>query len=148
MRIGLLFGSLACLACGTLAAQSAVEISRAVYVERASGSAASGVMRAVEPASSLRRGDKVVLVVEWQAPRGRDGFTVSSRVPRNLAFQRSSRDDVQVSVDGGARWGSLQAMRVGSRRASPEDVTNLRWRIPSSLAARGSGIITYSAIVR
>lgn len=143
MRSYLIMGAVAALISGNLAAQSAVELSRAVFVERENGAS-----RAVEPADSLRPGDKVVLVVEWDAPRGGKGFTVNSRVPRNLSFQRSSRDDVQVSVDGGARWGYLDTMRIGSRRATPEDVTNLRWRIPARMAARGSGIITYSAIVR
>lgn len=143
MRFGLVLGSFACLIAGAAAAQSAVDISRSVYVERASGNT-----RALEPASMLKAGDKVVLVMEWRANDARKGFTVQSAVPRTLAFQRAGSDSVEVSIDGGRNWGQLSAMRVGSRLASVEDVTNLRWRLPPAAAAHGRGMLTWSAIVR
>ena len=149
-RIGLLSGSLFCLASGGVAAQSAIEITRAVYVERLAG---GGTMRAIEPASVLRKGDRVVLLVEWaggspglkQTPRG---YTISSAVPRHLAFQGSSDDSLQISADGGRSWGVLGNLRVASRLASPEDATHLRWTVAPSRLAKGRGRIAYSAIVR
>lgn len=156
-RIGLLTGSLACLVTGGLAAQSAIEISRAVYVERQSPASGGGTMRAIEPAFTLRKGDRVVLLVEWdtQSPgfaQSARSYTVASAVPRHLAFQGSSHDGYQVSPDGGRNWGALGRMRIadrdGSRLASPEDVTHLRWTIPASRLAAGRGRIAYSAIVR
>lgn len=144
MRIGLAIGGLACLAASGLAAQSAEGVSRAVYVERIANAPGGERVRTIEPADELQRGDKVVLVVEW---RGREPAMVSSAVPRPLAFQRSSSDAVEVSVDGGRNWGRLGAMRIedrdGRRLASPEDVTHLRWR-----SAAGETKLTYSAIVR
>jgi hypothetical protein len=143
MRFGLVIGGSACLLASAAAAQGAIDINRSVYVERASGNA-----RALEPASSLKPGDKVVLVMEWRAADARKGFTVQSAVPRDLAFQRAGSDSVEVSIDGGRSWGQLGAMRVGSRLASVEDVTNLRWRLPPAAAAQGRGMLTWSAIVR
>ena len=143
MRFGLVIGSAACLLASAAFAQSAVDISRSVYIERASGNA-----RALEPASTLKAGDKVVLVMEWHAADPRKGFTVQSAVPRDLAFQRAGSDSVDVSIDGGRSWGRLGALRVGSRVASVEDVTNLRWRVPPEVVAQGRGMLTWSAIVR
>jgi hypothetical protein len=58
----------------------------------------------------------------------------------------------EISIDGGRSWGKLGMLMIrdtsGTRLASPEDVTHVRWRIPASVAARGTGTIAYSAIVR
>lgn len=139
MRYGLGFASFACLAASPAIAEGAVDIDRAVYVERSN----EGV-RALEPATTLRPGDKVVLVVEWRADsRGRQ-FTVQSAVPRALAFQRAGHDAVEVSADGGRRWGELGSLKLGGRLASAEDVTHLRLRV----AGERRGRMTFSAVVR
>ncbi|ABC63126.1 hypothetical protein [Erythrobacter litoralis] len=147
MRNLLLFGSLACLAAGGVAANSGVAIEKSVYVERADVRAGKPV-RALEPAEEVRKGDTVVLMLEWNAPGRERSFTVSSRVPRDLAFQRSGGKAPQVSIDGGRNWGDLAELRIGARRASPEDVTHLRWQVSNAEAALGRGVLTYSAIVR
>jgi hypothetical protein len=140
MRLGLGLGALACLAASAAAAESVVDIDRSIYVERRGDGG-----RALEPATTLKKGDKVVLVVEWRAaPRGR-GFTVESAIPAPLAFQRAGSDAVEVSTDNGRNWGRLGDLRIGQRTASAEEVTHLRLRVPASAAA---GRLTYSAIVR
>jgi hypothetical protein len=140
MRLGLAVGSLLWVAANAASAGNGVDIDRSVYVERRD----DGV-RALEPATTLKKGDKVVLVLEWRAaPRGR-GFTVESAVPRPLAFQRAGNDAVEVSTDNGRNWGRLGSLRVGNRLASAEDVTHLRLQVPGSAPA---GRMTYSAIVR
>lgn len=145
-----IIAGLAAATIGTAAfAQNTVELSRAVFVERHS---AGNVERKLQPAQEFRKGDTVILVVRWTAHNGSAPFTVSSAIPASLQFQQSSKDGQTVSVDGGKNWGKLGALHKGTGRgkrvASPEDVTHLRWRIPSRLAAKGSGQITYSAIVR
>ncbi|MEZ5695915.1 MAG: hypothetical protein R3E18_05615 [Sphingomonadaceae bacterium] len=142
LALGLLAG-----ASQGLSANDRVELSRAVFLETAS-SAPGGKLRSIEPAQNLRRGDKVILLVEWRAARGSDGFSVSSPVPGHLSYARSSDDSVEVSVDGGRNWGALDRARIGNRKATPEDVTHLRWRVSMREARAGSGRITYSAIVR
>ena len=140
MRIGafLALGALVCT--GSVAAQDRVALSRAVFVE--SMDAAS--MRTVERAENLRRGDRVVLVVEWTGAEARRGTVVSSPIPESLQFQRASSDELEVSVDGGRSWGQLGNLRVGRRLAAPEEVTHIRLRTFGS----SSGRLTYSAIVR
>ena len=95
MRIGLGIASLACLAASPALADGAVDIDRSVYVERTS----EGV-RALEPATTLRPGDKVVLVVQWRSESRDRKFTVQSAVPRTLAFQRAGHDAAVFGIMG------------------------------------------------
>ncbi len=127
------------------AAESSATIESAVFIEHREQ--AGERMRVVRPASTFGPGDKVVTILEWKAAPENKPAVVSMAVPRHLAFQRSSADSEEVSVDGGRSWGKLGTLTVrdayGWRLASPEDVTNLRWRV------RGpNGRIAYSALVR
>ncbi len=83
--------------------------------------------------------------MKWQGSGSTQPFTLASRIPETLSYQRSGDDTVEVSIDGGRRWGRLAELRRGKRAALPEEVTHLRWRV----AARdSSGIRSFSAIVR
>ena len=150
MRIGLLTGSVALcvsLCAATIAsAQSLVEIAREVFVER-SQEQGGRTQRILAPADTLERGDTVVLMLAWSTPRDRP-FTISSRVPRTLAFRTTGGNAPQVSVDGGRTWGRLDQLRVDGRPATSADVTNIRWDVANPRAARGRGVFTYSAVVR
>ena len=104
--------------------------------------------RLLQPASALKRGDRVVYIVSWTRMGGAGSFTVTNPLPRQVSFQGSADGREEVSVDGGRTWGKLESLRAGSRLATAEDVTHVRWKVPASEAARGTGQITYSAIVR
>ncbi|WP_390550961.1 hypothetical protein [Qipengyuania sp. MTN3-11] len=139
MRFIWLFAGLLLLAPAAIAAEDALSITRSLYIARAHP---DGI--ALEPAETLRPGDKVVLVMAWQESPG-EPFTLVSEIPRTLAYQRSGDGAVEVSVDGGRRWGRIGSLRRGNRLAAPEEVTNLRWRIA---AAESATMRSYSAIVR
>ncbi len=139
MRLALLVFSLLFLATATAAADASLDIQRSLYIERSSN---GGV--ALEPAVTLRSGDKVVLVMQWDGEEA-PPFTLVSKVPEKLSFHNSASDGTEVSVDGGRRWGRLGRLRIANRMATPEDVTNVRWRI----AGRGDGAVrSYKAVVR
>ena len=149
----LAFAALAsCALAGPALGQTAVALNSAVYVEHLGHSGDGRVERYVEPATRLTSGDTVVLMVEWRARPGGKGFEVTSPIPPTLAYDASSHDGEQVSVDGGRHWGTLGTLtmrdREGVRLVSPDDVTDVRWSISPREAAQGSGRITYSAIVR
>jgi hypothetical protein len=126
-------------------ANAPIALDSAVFVERIQGNN----IRSLEPASRLTRGDRVVTIVNWRRMSGNGGgFTVVNPLPRAIAYQASARDSEEVSVDGGRNWGRLGSLRNGTRLATPEDVTHVRWRVPASDAAYGRGRIAYSGIVR
>ncbi len=147
MRKLVLTAAMAFLATAQLAAQSAIDIRKSVYLERAERQEGRFV-RALEPATTLRRGDSVVLMLDWSAPGRSDSFTVSSPIPHDLAFRRSGGQAADVSIDGGRSWGRLGDLRVGTRHAAPEDVTHLRWQVTRDDALRGRGVLSFSAVVR
>ncbi|HTM96454.1 MAG TPA: hypothetical protein VL100_11655 [Croceibacterium sp.] len=138
MRVGIALAAMGAM-WGLPAHAAGPQVEGAIYLER--GDLGE---RLVEPASELRSGDKVVLLVRWRAAGDRDGFTVTTPVPSALAFQRDSSDTVEVSVDGGRSWARPGRLK-GAR---PEQVTHLRWKIGARQAAQGSGSFAYSAFVR
>jgi hypothetical protein len=110
-----------------------VAIDSSVY--RETGDAGGG--RRVAPADHLLRGDRVVTVVRWSAPRG-SSYTAVSPVPAGLAIQSASRTGVEVSTDGGRTW-----RRLADPDNVPQGTTHLRWRIDG-----GAGRLSYRAVVR
>lgn len=141
------------IACGCVCvaglahAQDGISLSRAAYIEQVNP-AHDTMIRSLSHNDQLRSGDKVILLVEWNAPQNGKAFTLSSRIPSGLIYQRSSDDSVEISTDGGSSWGRLGTLRAGSRLATPEDATHLRWRISAARAASRTGRIAYRAIVR
>jgi hypothetical protein len=120
-----------------------VALDSAIYVEKT-----NGLTRSLRQAEQLSRGDRVVTVLTWQKQRGTGGFTVVNPLSRKVSYQRSTREDEEVSVDGGRSWGRIGELTIGSRFATPEDVTHVRWHVDPRQAALGQGRIAYSAIVR
>ena len=108
-----------------------VAIESAVYRERGS----DGAMQ-IEPATRLMRGDRVVTILTWEAPRGAS-YTVVSPVPAGLALESTSQPDLEVSTDGGRTW-----RRLAHPDRIPRATTHLRWRVG------GDGRLSYRAVVR
>jgi len=88
-------------------AQANVATQSAVYVERVSGADT----RRLEPALQLSRGDRVITLVNWYRVGGRGSFTITNPLPRAVAYQSSTWDNQEVSVDGGRTWGRLGELR-------------------------------------
>ena len=122
----------ALLAAAPLAAED-VAIDSAVYRE----TAGAGGMREVAPAGRLLRGDRVVTILRWEAPRGAS-YTAVSPVPAGLAIESASRAGLEVSTDGGRSWRQLD-----NPDEVPQGTTHLRWRIEG-----GEGRLSYRAVVR
>jgi hypothetical protein len=129
---------------GAVWATPAITTDSAVFVERRGPSAG----RQLEMTETFGKGDRVVTILRWQRRAGSGGFTITNPLPRAIAYQTSSRDNEEISVDGGRTWGRLGELRLANRLASPEDVTHVRWRIPAAQATQGRGQIAYSGIVR
>lgn len=131
-----------------LHAESSLSVHSALFVER-DEAVAGRAARLIEPARTLSRGQRVVLILDWRGAKGDRPVTVTTPIPARLAFERSSNGTEEISADGGRSWGRLGRLRLrdaeGVRLARLQDVTHVRWTI-----ARGkeSGRITFSAMVR
>ena len=123
--------ALAALAAAIPAHAQDVAIDSAVYLERESDGETQ-----VVPATRLMRGDRVVTILTWEAPR-QGSYTVVSPVPAGLALQSASRPGVEVSTDGGRTWRKLT-----DPDTVPHGTTHLRWRVG------GDGRLSYRAVVR
>ena len=136
-----------------LAHAAPVSVANAVYVEREVSIGNGASARVLEPAQTLRRGDRLVYVVSWRAQQSRgEHLTITNPLPRTIAYERSAGGDEDVSIDGGRNWGKLDALRIRDgavwRYATPQDVTHIRWKVSPQLALAGSGRLTWSGIVR
>lgn len=94
-------------------------------------------VRRVAPADRLRRGDRVVTVLRWDAPRP-GSYTAVSPVPPGLVIESASGSGIETSSDGGHSW-----RRLADPDVVPRGTTHLRWRLAS-----GAGRLSYRAIVR
>lgn len=140
------------LAPASAQAAGGVQFASDVFVERFQPAPGGRTARILERADQLRPGDRVIFVVNWSG-RKDGGFTVTNPLPRTIAFAGATDDGQEVSVDGGHTWGSLEALTVRDalgrmRQAHPEDVTHLRWRIPTPQALSGNGQMTWRGVVR
>lgn len=156
---GIAGGIIASLAPVAALAAERVQLASDVFVERFVPGPGGRVSRVLERPAALHPGDRLIFVVNWraQAGSGPHDFTVTNPLPRSVAYQRSIDADEEVSVDGGSNWGRLEDLRLRddesgirghARHATPEDVTNVRWRVPARMAVLGSGQIMYRAVVR
>ena len=109
---------------------SDVSVNSVIYQEHRSASE-----RVIAATGELRRGDRVVTLLDWQSQE-RSAVTMTAAVPRELSFLDASADSLEISTDGGRSWRSPDSN-------APGRVTHLRWK-----AAPGRGRIAYSAIVR
>ncbi len=133
-----LAAGLTLFSCPVLAAP-AIALASDVFVEHA-----GATNRVLEPASTLRRGDRIVTVMRWKRARG-GTFTLTNPLPRTIHFEGSADGSEQVSVDGGRTWGRLGTLTKANRLAVAQDVTHVRWYIATPAP---QGRIAYSAIVR
>ncbi|GAC1405711.1 MAG: hypothetical protein NVSMB69_04870 [Novosphingobium sp.] len=145
----------ASMAPATVHAAERVQLASDVFVERYLPGPNGRVSRVLERPAALHPGDRLIFVVNWKAHAAgpsRD-FTVTNPMPRSVSYQRSIEADEEVSIDGGARWGRLEDLRLRDEdgrvhHASPDDVTHVRGRVPARMAVLGSGQITYRGVVR
>ncbi|MFM5931666.1 MAG: hypothetical protein ACKOPQ_12220 [Novosphingobium sp.] len=134
------FACLAALFGASAVGANPIQLGSSVFVERMKAES-----RVLEPARALVSGDRIVTVLTWKRATPGGQFTVANALPRGLYYQGSASDEEEVSIDGGRTWGKLGQLRVGTRFATAEDVTHVRWRVQSQSA---TGRIAYSAIVR
>jgi hypothetical protein len=136
-------------------AQQGIQLETQMFVERVSTDINGRARRILTvPGNRIARGDQVIFVVNWrnQGARPVHGFAVTNPVPGTVRIDPAG-SAMQVSVDGGAHWGRLDQVWLptslgGTRRATPEDVTHIRWTMAAPVSPGERGRISYRGTVR
>jgi len=148
--------ALAATATVASAAAGPLQVTSSILVE-ARAAAADGTTRiALVKPSKVTPGDKVIFVVSYRntgtQPLG--NVVLDNPLPRQVAYRSANPGSPapDVSVDG-KTFGSLETLRVRSldgstRAASPNDVTSVRWRLASPLAAGSQGQFAFQAVLK
>lgn len=105
-------------------------------------------------------GDKVVFTLEVTntGAQPASGFRATNPMPGPVQFVSVAEDWAEVSVDGGASWGKLAALKVkttpadGSapteRAADIADVTHVRWVFADAIAPGAKRKISYRGVIK
>lgn len=137
-----------------IANRPAVRLVAQTFVERVSTDINGRQRRLLAPPQEISRGDSLVFIVRYRndgaAPVS--GFAFTNPVPTALRIVPAD-PGMQVSVDKGRSWGRLETLVVatplgGTRRATPDDVTHIRWNVPQPIRPGYEGRISYRATVR
>jgi hypothetical protein len=117
---------------------------------------AAGAAPVLAPARRTLPGDPLVVELAYRnaGSAAITGLVLANPVPRGIAYRapHAASPAPELSVDGN-RFGPLAALTValpggGTRPATADDVTHVRWRLPAALAAGGSGRLGFRAVVR
>ena len=125
-----------------------------MFVERVHTDINGRPRRTLASASRAAPGDQLVFVVNYRN-EGREpvqGIALTKPVPRGTLLTASD-PSMQVSVDGGQRWGRLDELWLptplgGTRRAVPADITHVRWTMPTRLSPGETARLSYRATMR
>nr|WP_097091179.1 hypothetical protein [Novosphingobium sp. Chol11] len=155
MRIGALLGL---AAWGMLPAPSLaradLRMETQMFVERVHTDINGRARRTLASATRAAPGDQILFVVNWRN-EGRatvQGVALTKAVPRG-ALLTAPDPSMQVSVDGGQRWGRLDELWLptplgGVRRAVAADITHIRWAGPARLSPGETARLSYRATMR
>ncbi len=135
-------------------APSGLALDTQTFVERVTTDINGRARRTLAPADRVAPGDNLVFVVVWRNEGRRPirGGALTNGIPDSIRIEPGDRV-MEVSTDGGQRWGRLDQLWLptplgGTRRATAEDVTHIRWPVPATIAPGQGGRISYRGVVR
>lgn len=135
-------------------AQPAISLDRQMFVERVQTDINGRARRVLASPDRLDSGDQLIFVLNWRnrGPRPVKGLALTNPVPRGATLTHAD-PMMQLSVDGGVRWGRLDDMWLptplgGTRRAVASDVTHVRLTVPQEISPGESGRFSYRATMR
>ncbi len=125
-----------------------------MFVERVHTDINGRARRILASTTRAAPGDRLLFVVNWHN-EGDDpvqGVALTNAVPRG-ALVTEPDPAMQVSVDGGQRWGRLDELWLptplgGIRRAVAADITHIRWTSPARLSPGETARLSYRATMR
>ncbi|MET0362127.1 MAG: hypothetical protein ABW048_10315 [Sphingobium sp.] len=125
-----------------------------MFVERIGTDLNGRARRTLHSASRAAPGDRIIYVITFrnESEEAVRGITLTRPLPRGARLN-GAVGDVMVSVDNGDSWGRLDRLWVptplhGTRRATPDDVTHVRWTLASDIPPGEGGRLSYRATMR
>lgn len=150
----------AAMLCAVLATAPAVaagplSITTRMMVEKRVAAADGTTRTQLVPAVRAMPGARITVVLAYRntgaQPIG--NVVLANPVPSNIAYRGPAPDSPapELSVDG-KTFGPLAALTVatpqGSRAATPDDVTHVRWRLSSPIPAGQGGERAFQAVLK
>jgi uncharacterized repeat protein (TIGR01451 family) len=138
------------------AAAGPLQVTSKVMVEQKTRAADGSVRVALVPARHAVPGDRVVFVLAYRNTGAQPiaNIVFDNPVPAGIAYRGAAPDSLspEVSVDG-THYGALASLTAtaptGERRAAtPADVTHVRWRLASPIAAGAQGQLSFQAVLK
>lgn len=133
-----------------------LQVTSTVLVETRTAAADGTTRIALAKPARVVPGDRVVFVLGYRNT-GREpiaNLVLANPLPPAIAYRapRAGSPAPELSVDG-RTYGTLAALTValpggGSRPARPDDVTAVRWRLSTPLAAGGQGELAFQAALK
>jgi len=107
------------------------------------------------PAETVVPGDSVIYTITFTniSEEAAENVVITNPVPENLTYIDGSAFGpgavIEFSVDGGQNYGTSDELVIpdngGSRAATAEDYTHLRWVMQNQLAAGSQGVASFRA---
>ena len=147
---------LAATAAVASAAAGPLQVTSSILVESRTAAADGTTRIALVKPSRVTPGDKVIFVLSYRNTGAQPlaNVVLDNPLPRQIAYRSANPGSPapDVSVDG-KTFGSLESLRVRSldgstRAAGPNDVTSVRWRLASPLAAGSQGQFAFLAVLK
>lgn len=135
-------------------ARQDIRLDTQTFVERVTTDVNGRARRMLATPDRIARGDQLIFIVNWRnaGERPLSALSLSNPVPETVRI-KADDPNMQVSVDGGLHWGRIDQLWMptalgGTRRATTEDVTHIRWAMPGTVSPGQSGRISYRGVVR
>jgi uncharacterized repeat protein (TIGR01451 family) len=136
-------------------AATPLQLSSDVFVEKQVTRKDGSRTVVLEKPNLVLPGDNLVFVVKYRntGTATASNFVVTNPLPSAVAFNGTSDGLEIVSIDGGANWGILGAMRVKQadgtvRAAEHRDVTHIKWNLNQPLTAGAEGKLIFRGVVK
>lgn len=137
-------------------AASPLDVTSRIMVERRVAARDGTTQIRTVPATRAAPGDRLIVVLAYRNTGTQPiaDLVLADPVPRQIAYRAPADGSLvpDVSIDG-QHYAALSALRVplpagGTRAASPDDVTAVRWRLPAPVAAGAGGTLAFRAVLK
>ena len=134
-----------------LAAASPLQVASAVLVEHRTAATDGSVRVSLAPAKHVVPGDRVVFALNYRNAGNQPltNIVFDNPVPAQIGYRGAADGSAEplLSVDG-KTFAPLAALRVAGRPATVADVTHVRWRLATPIAAGAQGRVAFNAVVK